>query len=734
VAVWTAAVAGSLLLGAAVSVAFALAAREKAADAEGNRQVAVTNLYHSLVREARALRLARETGYRARAWERLEQARRLETPDRNLDELRGEAVACMGDFVGLAPSIWDVPRIGRAGGQRLALHPDGLRLALGLDDGTVLVRNLATDEVVPLHKHRADVSAVAFTPDGTKLVTGDVHGVVHVWQPGPGGQWTWSRELRADPPLGRPIFGNELALAISPDGRHVAACPARLSTVALWDLADGRQVGLDSEGRGPLRGAAWSPDGRILAVAFNYGETGKRGVLRWDVAKRRWADDPWPLDLGHVLTIAFSPDGRSLAAGCYEGFGVYDTSDFRPRIRVRGDQARALAFSADGHRLFVTSESLGTLQMWDVNANRQMASLQLPLGPSAVVLGKDDHALFAASRKSVHAWTLPDTEEKRVLFGHTAAVPGLAFSPDGRLLASASKDRTVKIWNPVTGERVKDLAGFKGEIQAVAFSPDSSALAMADWAGELRLLDLQTWRASDTIAHDLGNMIWTVAFSPDQTWFAASSYGRGLQVWRVRGRGAGAAPPELGLEAPPKTVVALGHITAFCFSPDGKRLAWVTRGDAETGYRVSLCDLQDLRTRSLPARPYGFVKATLAFTPDSRNVIFVSDQERLEVWDVGSPPQMAASYGTEELVSGNGVIALSADGAWLASSGNRAVTIWDTAAQRLVLTLPEERSSVSALAWSPEGDLLAVSSSDGGPVIWNIPKIRAQLRTLSLDW
>jgi WD40 repeat protein len=93
-----------------------------------------------------------------------------------------------------------------------------------------------------------------------------------------------------------------------------------------------------------------------------------------------------------------------------------------------------------------------------------------------------------------------------------------------------------------------------------------------------------------------------------------------------------------------------------------------------------------------------------------------------------------ASYGTEEFVSGNGVIALSADGGWLASAGNRSVTVWDTASRKRVLTLPQERSSVSALAWSPDGRLLAVSSSDGGPVIWNIPRVRAQLRTLSLDW
>jgi len=110
----------------------------------------------------------------------------------------------------------------------------------------------------------------------------------------------------------------------------------------------------------------------------------------------------------------------------------------------------------------------------------------------------------------------------------------------------------------------------------------------------------------------------------------------------------------------------------------------------------------------------------------------VNSKQVVEVRDVVSG-QEVVSYGSEELV-GDGVIALSADGAWLASSGNRALTIWETESHKLLLALPEERGTVWALAWSPNRELLAVSSSDGGPVIWNIRTIRAHLRELYLDW
>jgi WD40 repeat protein/serine/threonine protein kinase len=730
----TGAVVASLLLGVIVALLFALSAREQAADAERSRQEAITSLYHSLVSEARALRLAGETSFRTLAWERLQVARWLQTPERDLEQLRAEAVACLGDFVGLEPQVWNGINFGRAGGQRLALHPDGVQMALGLEDGRVQIRNLITQAEVLLHKHDADVSAVAFTPDGTKLVSGDVHGIIHSWQLDRARQWTWSRELRANPPLERPFFGTELALAISPDGRQVAACPGRVAAAALWDLAGGRHVRIQARPGELLRSIAWSPDSRILVLGANLATAGHRAILRWNVAGGRWMDAPWPINLGHILTVAFSPDGQSIAAGCFEGFAVFDTSDFRPLLQVRGDQARSLAFSRDNHTLYVASEALGSVQIWNVIANRQVAALQLPPGPTTVVLGSDGNTLFAASRKAIRAWNLRDTDEKRVLVGHTGAVPGLAFSPNGRLLASASKDHHVLIWDAASGKLLRDLGVFEGEIQAVAFSPDSRTLAAADWTGQVRLLDTQTWQDRLSIprnAHGLGQLIWGVAFSPDGAWFAAGSYSNGVQVWRVRGRQGGT---DFGLDSPPKTVVASGSVTGLCFSPDSRQLAWTTRGDADSGYRISYCDLEHFTPRSLPVHPFGFVKATPAFTPDSRHLLFVSEQERLEVWQVSNPPHRVASYGTEDLVTGNGAIALTPDGAWLASAGNRSVMIWDAAGQKLLLTLPEEHSSVSAVAWNPDGTRLAIGLNSGGLVIWDIPQIRAQLRMLDLDW
>src|SRR5262249_7396498 len=132
--------------------------------ADHQREQAVTNLYHSLVGEARALRQARGEGYRDKAWKLLRQALQLDTPAKDLGQLRLEAVACMGDYVGLEPTVWEDFAEDIA---HLALQPNGQQLALGMSDGSVLLRNIDTGaEIARLREPGAAITALHFGPDG----------------------------------------------------------------------------------------------------------------------------------------------------------------------------------------------------------------------------------------------------------------------------------------------------------------------------------------------------------------------------------------------------------------------------------------------------------------------------------------------------------------------------------------------------------------------------------------
>jgi WD40 repeat protein len=428
-----------------------------------------------------------------------------------------------------------------------------------------------------------------------------------------------------------------------------------------------------------------------------------------------------------IFTLAFSPDGGLLAVGGNQGWAVFDTSAFGQQLFRRGDQVHSLAFSPDSRQLFIASEAVGLVRVWDLAANREAAELQHPGGPFAVALSPDGGTLYAASPQSLRSWKLRGPAEKLTLSGHHGGSPHVVFSPDGKQLASAGKDRTVKIWDPATGKLRKELTDFCGGVEALAFSPDGRLLAAADMGGTLRLWDVPSWEELPAPEHDLGLDLWSVAFSRDGTYFAASG-GRGLRVWGVA-RGAG--PEASGPLLPTPVFQQDGVITAVCFSPDSNRLAWVSRGQGDGDHRVSLCERPFRQARELPARLHFFVRA-LDFSPDGRRLTFVSDRRVLEVWDVLTGSKVDA-FGSEELVSGYGGIALSADGVWVAC-GNLAVTVWDTDRRKLLLTLPAERSTVWALAWSPDRELLAVCSSDGGPVVWNVRAIRAQLGELGLDW
>jgi WD40 repeat protein len=125
----------------------------------------------------------------------------------------------------------------------------------------------------------------------------------------------------------------------------------------------------------------------------------------------------------------------------------------------------------------------------------------------------------------------------------------------------------------------------------------------------------------------------------------------------------------------------------------------------------------------------------LAFYPDGEHLAFVSDKKAIAVWDLNTK-QEAFSFGAGELERRGALVPhtrLSADGASYAVAG-RAPTVWDVAARKLLVALPEERGAIWSVGWSPDGERLAVGTADGGLVIWDLPKVKAKLAEIGLDW
>jgi WD40 repeat protein/serine/threonine protein kinase len=727
-------------------------AEKNFAEAQRQREQADAHLYRSLVGEAQAIRTARGSGYRAAAWKRLEQVLRLQTPEKDPLQLRLEAAASLGDFVGLEPTVWESP----AGTDFAAfdLHPDGDVLAILLWSGTtsqVLLRNVVTgQEVTRLRADRGSLNSVKFSADGRKLFAGSSMGTIQVWEVNASGEWVGAKTLVAAPQPGRFVTPSPLfpffvrpwqlppifRLAVSPEGKHLAALHfsfISVPAISVWNLADGTRApafaasGEPSAGVSLFLSVAFSPQGNLLAAG--YSGTDSNGVLVWDVATRTVQQTLRP-DLGQLTHVCFCADGKNLACAGLDGVALFDTVDFQRRLFVRGDFPYTVAFSPDSRLLAIPAPQFGVVRLWNIITNREVAVLSHPGGGSFGSFSADGKRLVSGGFKSVRIWSLLGAGEKLTLSGHSGGVPGLAFGPDGKLLASAGKDHSVRLWDPVTGKLVRELRGFRGPAQSVAFSADGRFLTTTEYTGGVKVWEVQSGHELATVPPTLGPGHFSAGFSPDGKSFMVCGEA-GVRIWSVVHVGPGEnGCTRLVLKEAPSPLPADANSARF--SPDSKLLAWVAV-DSRGTRRVSVWDLSTAQERSWPADVFQYL--ALSFLPDSKHLALVNwETGQVEVWDA-TTGQVTTAFGKKELLSGGiSHTALSPDGTWLAVGGRKPVTVWDLTKRELVLALPEERGTVWSLAWSPNKDLLAVGSSDGGLVIWNLSRIKAELTQIGLSW
>jgi WD40 repeat protein len=416
-----------------------------------------------------------------------------------------------------------------------AFSPDGKTLALGRQDGVVVLwRTRPTAFQARFPGHGEGVSALAFAPQGTTLATASPVGAVRLWDLGSALTATRMRKPFGQPP--DPVR----ALAFSADSTSLAAATGRrppasvrtahrvlglkgivessvvgrvTDTVRFWDVATGRERRL-------LRPqpavpdhwlVAFSPCGRWVATASVSGSvwlwdraTGRRKFVRHlgkkaagnaqlekAIVKHRL---PIALVLhGEVRALAFSPDGKTLAAAGAGVVKLWDTATGKRRARWPGPRSgpAGVAFSHDGRTLAVNHG--GQIRLWDVARRRLRQTLGRP-GGSAVrclAFSPDDTWLAAGLRDGrLVLWDWQGGGRK-FLTGHAERVTALAFTQDGQTLASGSWDGTVKLWNPATPRELVSLESHGGKVEALAFSPDGRTLASGgatpDGKGEIFL-------------------------------------------------------------------------------------------------------------------------------------------------------------------------------------------------------------------------------------------------------
>ena len=269
------------------------------------------------------------------------------------------------------------------------------------------------------------------------------------------------------------------SVAFSSDGATLATGGR---SVTLWDVATLTELAtLEAWGL-----VAFSPDGDMLVTE---GET----VTLWDVATRT---EIGTLEgqTGVLSSMAMSPDGTLLATAgeLVKLWGVSTRTEIAT-LEGHTDWVISVAFSPDG-TILASGEGDGMwVKLWDVKTRTETASLQYEKGP--VAFSPDGRTLATRySYNEITLWDVPTLEAITLLEGHRSTVSSVSFSPDGALLASGSSDATVKLWDVKTWRNIATFSG-GGEIESVAFSPDGTILAAGTYAepNNVILWDVSEW-------------------------------------------------------------------------------------------------------------------------------------------------------------------------------------------------------------------------------------------------
>ena len=461
----------------------------------------------------------------------------------------------------------------------LALSPDGRLIVTASFDGTAKVWDAATGvERVTFTKHSDRLTSVDFSRDGKQVVTGGFDGTARVWSPATGEQ-TWMAQggsagdavCAAFSPDGlRVVTGSStgqvricklaggeqplefntrsgwvIGLAFSPNGRHVVTCsPSK--TVGIWDAASGKRVAELKGHSGWVSSAAFSPDGNWL-ITGSEDATAKV----WDIGT---AADFRELH-GHSAAIGdvtFSRDGRLLATASHDGTVlVWDVATDKAIRKLKGHSGpvTAAAFSPDG-KLIATGSFDRTAGVWQLNSAKKIGSLTgHAAGVDAVTFEPGGHAVLTGSLDgSVRFWDFAAQKCTRTLSGHskavgaialtpdggrqavTDAVTAISISPDGRLLATASYDRTAIVWDYATGAKLVTLKGHRDAVSSLAFSPDGRRLATGSHDKTARVWDVESGGPLLVLSGHTNGVL-DVAFSPDGRRIATASSDRTAKLW-----------------------------------------------------------------------------------------------------------------------------------------------------------------------------------------------------------
>lgn len=574
----------------------------------------------------------------------------------------------------------------------VAFSPDGRFIASGDRGDRVRVWDAETlqPHENPLFGHTDDVNSVRFSPDGTKLVTGGNDNQAIVFELNDLGK-TFVRSYRLSKAFDEPVT----RVSVSRDGKMAAARIGEKQCY-IWSLETGDKIKqLTAKGRNKFRTIEFSPYDNVFAAGMHNGKIGIWNTGHWEDAWGFTAHDSFVEDL------AFAPDGKHLFSSGVRTVIKKWRIDIRGgrrvnTLRAHADSVRAIACSPDGKYLASHSDD-GMLYVWNAVSGKRLGSIyspnhwqaeidfspdsrviatgskwggravklwnvdnlrfeSKPTGPHrdivrAVVFDKRGRMYTASDDKAIKIWNASNQQIIRTLNKHTGWIYGLAISPDDRMLASASGDKTVILWSLPAGRSIRTW-NHAEEVRAVAFSADGSLLATA---GEEKVIHI--WNVNNgTLKTKLtghSDTIVALAYSPDGRQLASAGYDNSIRIWNAE-----ASTLEAEISRSNKSSnYHTGNVYGLAYSPDSRRLVSCSSDDKVFVWNTRTFELSNRLFHDNTAR-----RAT--FDPTGTRIITTGFDRRLRFWEVETG-RLQLSYQFDSLLCGvasNGQYVAAGDG------------------------------------------------------------------------